>query len=69
MELIDELFKVLPFCACLFWTIYLGIHLRDRDNAQKTLFLFMLIDSGLFLCHAIYYNSALCTHYTAWDLL
>ena len=69
MELIEQLFKVLPFLASLFWTIYLGIHLQNRDKAQKMLFLFMLVETGLFLCHAVYYNSALCTHYTAWDLL
>lgn len=69
MELIEQLFKILPFLASLFWTIYLGIHLQNRDNAQKMLFLFMLVGTGLFLCHAVYYNSDLCTHFTAWDLL
>ena len=69
MELIKQLFTVLPFVTSLFWAVYLGIKLRYRDNAQKVLFLFMLVETGLFLCHAIYYNSALCTHFTAWDLL
>ena len=69
MDFIEQIFKVLPFLASLFWTIYLGVNIRNRDNAQKMLFLFMLVETGMFLCHAIYYNSALCTHFTAWDLL
>lgn len=69
MDLIEQLFKLLPFFACLFWTIYFGVNLPNRDNAQKMLFVFMLVGTGLFLCHAIYYNSALCTYFMAWDLL
>lgn len=58
MELFNHIVTLLPFLVHLFWALYLVIDIRQRDRAQKLLFIYMVVGTGLFFCHAIYYSSS-----------
>lgn len=52
-----DLFCLLPFLVCLFWSIILGVDSKRRYHSSRNLWYFCLACTALYFCHSLSFSS------------